>query len=56
MHNEPPLDEATLPTDYVLLTHNHRDHTCIESIQRISKFRSANGVITRDVSGEIAPH
>ncbi len=35
IHSQPPLDEATLPTDYVLLTHNHRDHTCIESLLRI---------------------
>lgn len=35
MHAEPPLDETTLKTDYVLLTHNHGDHTCIESLQRI---------------------
>ena len=32
---DPPLDEATLPTDYVLLTHDHGDHTCIESLLRI---------------------
>lgn len=35
IHREPPLDEETLPTDLVLLTHDHRDHTCIESILRI---------------------
>ena len=35
IHPEPPLDEATLPTDYVLLTHDHSDHTCVESLQRI---------------------
>lgn len=35
IHAESPLDEATLRTDYVLLTHNHSDHTCIESLQRI---------------------
>ncbi|GIV76820.1 MAG: hypothetical protein KatS3mg050_1214 [Litorilinea sp.] len=35
IHSQPPLDEATLPTDFVLLTHNHRDHTCIESLLRI---------------------
>ena len=28
----------------------------LESIKRISKFLSDNGVITRDVSGEIAQH
>ena len=35
IHPEPPLDESQLPTDYVLLTHNHGDHTCPESINRI---------------------
>lgn len=35
IHARPPLDEATLRTDYVLLTHNHADHTCLESIERI---------------------
>ena len=35
IHAEPPLDEAELPTDYVLLTHDHGDHTCIESLLRI---------------------
>jgi L-ascorbate metabolism protein UlaG (beta-lactamase superfamily) len=35
IHLEPPLDEAQLPTDYVLLTHAHSDHTCPESIERI---------------------
>ena len=35
IHSEPPLDEAALPTDVVILTHDHRDHTCIESIVRI---------------------
>ncbi|HXF62764.1 MAG TPA: MBL fold metallo-hydrolase [Caldilineaceae bacterium] len=35
IHAAPPLDETTLRTDYVLLTHNHRDHTWPESLQRI---------------------
>ncbi len=35
IHATPPLDEATLPTNYVLLTHDHSDHTCTESIERI---------------------
>ena len=35
IHTEPPLDESTLPTDFVLLTHAHGDHTCSESISRI---------------------
>lgn len=35
IHTEPPLDESELPTDFVLLTHAHGDHTCPESIRRI---------------------
>jgi L-ascorbate metabolism protein UlaG (beta-lactamase superfamily) len=35
IHAQPPVDEATLRTDYVLLTHDHGDHTCIESLLRI---------------------
>ena len=32
---QPPLDESELPTDYVLVTHAHRDHTSSETIARI---------------------
>ncbi|HRJ44343.1 MAG: MBL fold metallo-hydrolase [Caldilineaceae bacterium] len=35
IHPQPPLDEATLPTNFVLLTHSHNDHTWPESISRI---------------------
>lgn len=35
IHATPPLDESTLPTDYVLLTHDHGDHTWPESLDRI---------------------
>ena len=35
IHTEPPLDESALPTDFVLLTHAHGDHTCPESVRRI---------------------
>ncbi len=35
IHATPPLDESTLPTDFVLLTHNHSDHTWPESCLRI---------------------
>lgn len=35
IYPEPPLDEAQLPTGFVLLTHNHGDHTCVESLARI---------------------
>ena len=37
VHTTPPLDETTLRTDYVLLTHNHLDHTFPESCLRIHK-------------------
>ena len=37
VHSEPPLDESQLPTDYVLLTHSHGDHTCSETLARIQK-------------------
>lgn len=40
IHAEPPLDEAELPVDFVLLTHDHSDHTCIESIERIQAAHS----------------
>lgn len=35
IHPDSPLNETTLKTDYVLLTHDHEDHTCIESLLRI---------------------
>jgi len=35
IHSEPPLDESKLPTDYVLVTHSHGDHTCSETLSRI---------------------
>jgi len=31
----PPVNEAQLPTDYVLLTHAHYDHTNPETVERI---------------------
>ena len=37
IHSQPPLIESELPTDYVLLTHEHGDHTCPETIARIHK-------------------
>ncbi|MFC1718543.1 MBL fold metallo-hydrolase [Candidatus Poribacteria bacterium] len=37
VHSEPPLDESQLPTNYVLLTHSHSDHTCSETLSRIHK-------------------
>jgi L-ascorbate metabolism protein UlaG (beta-lactamase superfamily) len=37
IHSRPPLDESTLPTHLVLLTHVHGDHTCLESLDRICK-------------------
>jgi L-ascorbate metabolism protein UlaG (beta-lactamase superfamily) len=35
VHPRPPVDEAELRTDFVLLTHDHSDHTFPESLQRI---------------------
>ena len=35
VHTRPPLDESQLPTNYVLLTHSHLDHTCSETLGRI---------------------
>ncbi len=37
IHISKPLDESTLPTNYVLLTHNHSDHTWPESCLAIHK-------------------
>lgn len=35
VHPQPPLDEAELPVEYVLLTHDHLDHTHGETLKRI---------------------
>ena len=35
IHTRAPLMEEALRTDFVLLTHDHGDHTCMESIDRI---------------------
>jgi L-ascorbate metabolism protein UlaG (beta-lactamase superfamily) len=35
LHDRSPADEATLPGEVVLLTHDHGDHTCIESLARL---------------------
>src|SRR5688572_15805900 len=35
IHATKPLDEGALPTNFVLLTHNHTDHTWPESCLRI---------------------
>lgn len=45
IHAEPPLDETELPTDFVLLTHAHGDHTCPESISRIWETSNATQFI-----------
>jgi len=36
IHGRPPLQEESLHTDAVLLTHDHGDHTCMESLKRIA--------------------
>jgi len=35
LYPEPPLVESDLPTDFVLLTHDHGDHTNPETLQRM---------------------
>lgn len=45
IHGTPPLDESELPTEYVLLTHDHRDHTCPESLRRIHETSPAVRII-----------
>lgn len=45
IHTQPPLDESSLPTDFVLLTHAHGDHTCPESIRRIWETSKATRFI-----------
>ncbi|MFH1571043.1 MAG: MBL fold metallo-hydrolase [Gemmatimonadota bacterium] len=35
IHRRPPLAEESLRTDAVLLTHDHGDHTCMESLERL---------------------
>jgi L-ascorbate metabolism protein UlaG (beta-lactamase superfamily) len=35
IHEMPPAVESTLPADVVLLTHDHGDHTCLESLERL---------------------
>lgn len=39
IHSEAPVDEASINTDGVLLTHDHRDHTWPESLERIHTAR-----------------
>ena len=59
IHTEPPLNESTLPTDFVLLTHAHGDHTCSESINRIWETSDATRFVgpeesTRQILAETA--
>lgn len=35
IHPQSPLDEKTLKPNFVLLTHEHGDHTCVESLARL---------------------
>jgi len=37
LHADPPLDEAQLEADFILLTHDHSDHTCVETLGRIHR-------------------
>ena len=67
IYQDSPLYEPGLETHYVLLTHDHGDHTCMESIERIHKAfptaqfvgppescqRMVDGGISKDVVTEI---
>jgi len=35
IHAKPPVDELRLKADVTFLTHDHGDHTCVESISRL---------------------
>ena len=49
IHPEPPLIESELPTDYVLFTHEHGDHTHPETVARIrSAWPGATFIGPRD--------
>ncbi len=62
IHITKPLDEATLPTNFVLLTHNHTDHTWPESCLAIHKsfpdcqfvgpIESINNLRDNDIAAE----
>ena len=41
----PPVQEAVLPGDLVLLTHDHSDHTCIESLERLRASLPAISIV-----------
>jgi L-ascorbate metabolism protein UlaG (beta-lactamase superfamily) len=42
VHATPPVDEAELPADVVILTHDHLDHTHAETLRRV---RAANPAV-----------
>jgi L-ascorbate metabolism protein UlaG (beta-lactamase superfamily) len=55
VHTVSPHDESTLKVDYVLLTHDHGDHTCPESLARIHKsFPEARYVGPKEAARRIA--
>lgn len=57
IHADPPLDEATLRTDFVVLTHNHSDHTWPESLLRIhSAFPDCHFVGPRESISNLYEH
>ncbi len=58
VHARPPVQEADLPADLVILTHDHLDHTYTESLLRIKAANPAVQVIgpeesIRRVLGEV---
>ena len=61
IHVKAPLDEATLPSDAILVTHDHRDHNCPESQQRFlqansrTRFFGTRECVTRLRDSRISP-
>ena len=61
IYADPPLDESTLRTDFVLLTHDHGDHTCPETLSRIegafpeARFAGPSESIDRLAGMGVAP-
>lgn len=45
IHAQPPLDASQLPVDYVLLTHDHSDHTDPETLRRVRAASPAAPII-----------
>lgn len=45
IHPDPPADEARLRVDVIFLTHDHGDHTCVETIRRLAPANPGIAII-----------